>query len=218
MICPPKKPMTQPRIEFAQERHCCMRPTLVADEQDLDQQQGEKHRKRIVGAELDLQHGPHARPQPQAACIDEEENGGSVGRRHNRAQEKSLNPAETEDDFRHRRGEHRRDQHADRGKHNGRPQHIPEAGEARPQAPVEQNERQRDRTDGIGRGDIVELESARSALAGHHADQQEYQEQRSAEAQRDQARQDAGKNQQAAEQYGKADSVERGHGANLRPL
>ena len=39
MIRPPKKPMMQPRIGFTQERHQRVRPALIADQQNFDQQQ-----------------------------------------------------------------------------------------------------------------------------------------------------------------------------------
>ena len=71
-----------------------VRPALVADQQDLDQQQGEKHRERIVGAGLDLERRAHARAQPQAACVDQEEHRRRVGRGHHRADQQRLHPAE----------------------------------------------------------------------------------------------------------------------------
>ena len=106
-------------------------------------------------------------------------------------------------------------EHADGRQRERRRQHAAEAGKARTQAAVEQDQRQRDRADQVGGADIVELEAAGPALAGQHADDQEHQQQRRAEAQRDQTRQDAGEHQQAAEQDGDADGVEQGHRANL---
>ena len=51
---------------IAHEGHQRMRPALVADQQDLDQQQRQEHRERIVGAGFHFQRGAHARAQPQA--------------------------------------------------------------------------------------------------------------------------------------------------------
>ncbi len=49
---------------IAQEYHQRMRPALVADQQELHQQQREKDRERIVGAGFDFQRCAHARAQP----------------------------------------------------------------------------------------------------------------------------------------------------------
>ena len=77
---------------------------------------------------------------------------------------------------------------------------LRKVAEARAQAAVEQDQRQRDRADGVGGRDVVEHDAAGAALARQHADDEEHQQQRRAEAQRDQARQNAGQDQQAAEQ------------------
>ena len=63
---------------IAQESHHSMRPALIADQQDLYQQQGKKHRERIIGAGFHFQHGAHARTQPQAPRIDEEKDRGRI--------------------------------------------------------------------------------------------------------------------------------------------
>src|SRR5262245_25778701 len=85
----------------------------------------------------------------------------------------------------------------------------------RVQAAVEQDEGQRDRTDRIGDTDVIELDTAGPVFAGQHADQEEDQQQGRAKAHRDQARQDAGEHQQAAQQNDEAYIVERTHRANL---
>ena len=64
---------------IAQESRHCVRPALIADQQDLHQQQGKKHREGIVGAGFDFEHGAHARTQAQTARVDEEEDRGRVG-------------------------------------------------------------------------------------------------------------------------------------------
>jgi len=59
--------------------------------------------------------------------------------------------------------------------------------------------------------DVIELELARTGIAGQHADDQEHQQQRRAKTQRKQARQDAGHHQRRAKQNGYADLIERCH-------
>src|SRR6185437_5868423 len=63
----------------------------------------------------------------------------------------------------------------------------------------------------VGGADVVEAELARASIAGDHADHQKHQQQGRAEAQRQQARQDAGHDQNRAEKDGYADRVEGGH-------
>src|SRR5450830_1426734 len=58
---------------IAQEDHQHMRPGLVAGQQELHQQQRKKDRERIVGAGFDFQRRAHARAQPQATRIDQQE-------------------------------------------------------------------------------------------------------------------------------------------------
>jgi hypothetical protein len=45
-------------------------PRLIADQQQFDQLDGEKHREWIVGGRLDFECGGDARPQPQTAGMD----------------------------------------------------------------------------------------------------------------------------------------------------
>src|SRR6266850_265097 len=71
--------------------------------------------------------------------------------------------------------------------------------------PIEQDQRQRHRADQIGGADVVEPQLPRAGVAGQHADEQEHQQQWRAEAQREQARQNAGHHQSRAEKNGYAD-------------
>ena len=99
-------------------------------------------------------------------------------------------------------------EHADGREHHGGREHGADAGKARLQAAVEQDQGQRHRADQIGRADVVELELAGTRITRQHADREEDQQQRRAEAQREQARQDTGHDEDGAEQNGDAERVE----------
>jgi hypothetical protein len=97
------------------------------------------------------------------------------------------------------------------GQHHRRRQHRADALKPGSQATIEQDQRQRHRAHQIGGAHIVEAQLAGAGVAGQHADQQKHQQQRCAEAQRQQARQNAGHHQDRAEQNGYADRIERSH-------
>jgi hypothetical protein len=84
--------------------------------------------------------------------------------------------------------------------------------EPRSQAAIEQDQRQRHRSHQIGGANVVEPQLARAGIAGQHADHEKHQQQRRAEAQRQQARQNAGHHQNRAQKNRYADLVERRHG------
>ncbi len=177
----------------------------------FDQHQGEEDREGIVGAGFRLQRRTHARAQAQALGVHQQEHGGGVGRGHHRADQQRLRPVEVERPFGERRRDQRGQEHADGREHHGGREHGADAGKARPQAAVEQDQRQRHRADQIGGADVVELELPGTGIARQHADHEEDEQQGRAEAQRKQARQDTGHHQDGAEQYGEADRVEGGH-------
>ena len=210
-----QKPHDAAKDGIAQERDQRVRPALVADQQNFDQQQRKKDGEWVVRARFHFEHGADARAQPQAAGIDQEKHRGRVGRRHNGADQQSLDPVEPKDVFGDRRRQNCGNEHANRCERHRRRQNIAEGRKACAQSAIEQNKGQRDRADGIGDADVIELDAARSVLASQHANQKEDQQQRRPEAHRDQARQDAGEHQQAAEQYDEAYAVERTHRANL---
>ena len=125
-------------------------------QQDFHQHEREKDRERIVGAGFDLDRGGDARAQPQAARMHQEEHGGGVGRGHRRAQQQAFEPAEAE-------------AKTAAGAISAEVTRTPivasmPAGAstlrkvAKPgtQAAVEQDQRQRDRADGISESHIVE--------------------------------------------------------------
>jgi len=135
-----------------------------------------------------------------------------IGRRHHRAHQQRFGPVQIEHIFGDRRGDQGRQQHADRRQHHRRRQHRADALKPRSQAAIEQDQRQRHRAHQIGGAHVVEPQLARAGIAGQHADHQKHQQQRRAEAQRQQARQDARHDKRGAEKNGYADRVERRHG------
>ena len=182
-----------------------------ADRDELDQHQGQKYRERVVGAGFDLQRRADARTQAQALGMHQQKHRGGVGRGHHGADQQRLGPVQVERIFGDRRGDQRRQQHAGGRQHHRRRQHRADTLKPGPQAAIEQDQRQRHRPHQIGGADVVEPQLAGTGIAGQHADEQEYQQQRGAEAQREQARQNAGHHQDRAKQNGYADRIERSH-------
>ena len=86
------------------KRACDRRPRPVADQQDLDQHDGEEHGERIIGAGFDFERRADPRTQPQAAGMDQEEHRGRIGRADHRADQECLEPADAERVFGDRRG------------------------------------------------------------------------------------------------------------------
>ena len=191
--------------EFQRDMPC----RAVADRNQFDQHQREKYREGIVGAGFGLQRRADARPQPQALRVHQQKYRRRIGRGHHRADQQRLGPVQIEHISGDRRGDHRGQQHADRRQRHRRRQHRADGLKPRPQAAIEQDQRQRHRAHQIGGADVVEAQLAGTGIAGQHADQEKHQQQRRAEAQRQQARQDAGHHQNGAEKNGYADRVER---------
>ncbi len=189
-------------------------PRAVADGEKLDQEDGQQDRERIVAAGLDLERRADARAQPQSSRMHEEEHRRGIGRGDDRAHQQRLDRVHSQRIGGDRGGQGRGQQHADGGERDRRPEHAAEGRKARAQAAVEQDQRQRDRAHHIGGANVVEHQAARPALASEHADDQEHQQQRCAEAQGDEARHDAGEHQQGAEQNSDTESVESGQCAN----
>ena len=118
--------------------------------------------------------------------MHQEEHGGCVRRSDRCAHEKAFDPVQVKGIDRRRCDQRRSDQYADGRERAGRGQHAAEGHKTRAQTAVEQDQRQRDRADRESEPHIVEMDSAGPGLAGQHADHNEDQQQRSAEAQRDQ--------------------------------
>ena len=202
---------------FAAKLQRDMRRRALADRNELDQHQREKYRERIVGAGFRLQRRADARAQPQALRMHQQKHRRGIGGRHHRADQQRFGPVQVERIFGDGCGDQRRQQHADRRQHHRGRQHRADALKPRSQAAIEQDQRQRHRSHQIGGAHIVEPQVAGAGIAGQHADHQKHQQQRRAEAQRQQARQNAGHHQHRAEKNGYADRVERSHGPPLIP-
>ena len=95
----------------------------VADRNQFDQHQRQKHRKGIVGAGLGFQRRADAGPQPQALRMHQEKHRRRIGRRHHRADQKRLGPVEVEHIAGDGRGDHRGQKHADGRQRHRRRQH-----------------------------------------------------------------------------------------------
>ncbi len=186
-------------------------PRAFAEREKLDQDDREQHRERIVAAGFHLEGGADPRAQPQSAGVDQEEHRRGVGRGHDRADQQRLGPAHVEQVFGDRGGDRRREQDTDGRERGRRRQHAAKGGKPRAQAAVEQDQRQRDRADHVGRAHVVELDAARTSFTREHPDDQEHEQQRRSEAHCHQARHDAGQDQESAQQNADADGVERRH-------
>ena len=185
----------------------------MADQQDLDQHEGEEDRERIVDAGFDLEGCAHTRPQPQPAGMQQEKDRRGVGRGDDRAHQQRLRPTQAERPHRRRRGERGGHQHPDCRPAAGRPDHIAERLEPGAQATVEKNEAECHRPDRVGELDIVEPDAEWPGFAGQHAHDQERQQQWRPEPHCKQAREDAGQHQQRAEQNADTDRIEQHHRA-----
>jgi hypothetical protein len=183
---------------FPRELDCDMRGRRVPARDVLDQHQREEDCERIVRAGFGFQRRADARPQPQALRMHQQEYGRRIGRGDDRADQKRLGPVEIERIARDRRGDHGGQEHAGGRQHHRRREHAADIGKARAQAAVEQDQRERHGADQIGGSVIVEHDMSGSVLAREHADHQEHEQQRRAEAQRKQARQDARQHEHGA--------------------
>ena len=188
-------------------------PWRAAGEQYLDQDDGEKDRERIVDAGLDLERCGNARAKPQSLGVKQEEHRRGIGRGHHSTDQQPLVPVQLQRPDGDRRGQRHGDQDAGGRQHARRGEHIAERREPRTQPAVEQDQGERHRPDRIGQPHVVELDAADAGFAGQHADQEEHEQQRRAEAQRHQTRHNAGEHQHGAEQDGDADCVDRCHDA-----
>ncbi len=114
--------------EFERNMPC----RAFADRNQFDQHQREKYRERIVGAGFGLQRRADAGAQPQALRVHQEKHRSRVGRRHHGAHQQRLGPVQVEHIFGDRRGDQRRQQHADRRQRHRRRQHCADALKSRP--------------------------------------------------------------------------------------
>ncbi len=166
----------------------------------LDQRQRQEDRHRIVDARFDLQHAGDPLLQPHPAAVEQREDGGGVGRADDRAQQQAELPV----DLQHPGGEQADQpggqQHAHGGQRQRRPQRDAEGFVPGPQSAIEQDHGQRQIADQEAEPGIGEADSARPVHPGQHADQQEYQQERHADARREGADDDAERHHHGADQ------------------
>ena len=136
----------------------------------------------------------------QTAGTQQEEHRRSVRRSDDRADQQAGRPAEAKQEMGGGTGNERGDDNAQRCQQARRRQRTTETGHLGAQTAIEQDYRQRQRTEEIGQPVVVEADT-KTVLAEAHADQQEHQQQGRAKARRDQAGGDAHQDQKrAAEQ------------------
>ena len=193
---PPPNPSAAPPIISRREQQRGVDPGGRGRlDDDADDEDGEEDRHRVVEARFDFQQRVDPLGQGEAGAAEQRGNRGSVGRcdrgadqhghreghggdPHDRRGDDGGGDADTD----HRQGERRPDREA---QHRG----------MRLEAALEQDHRERHAADQVGGGEVVVLDAARSILAGQHAEYQEHQQHRCAEA----AGQQAGEHAQHTE-------------------
>ena len=156
---------------------------------ELDQSDREEDRHRIVRSRLQLERGLDASAQAGAAPPQHGEDGGSVGRRHDRAEQQADLDREVEQPRCGRSGDGSGDRHADRRQRHP----LAERGSDRPPAgrepAVEEDEGQGAHPDGLRDRSVVEVDPAGTVGAGEHAECEEEEERRDPQAGRELRRQ-----------------------------
>ena len=166
---------------------------------DLDQRDGQEDGDGIVGAGFDFQRRAHPVAQVHVAGAQQEENRRRVGGGDGGAEQERFQPGEigqVESD----RAEQAGGQHdADRGERNSGQCGLPQRRDRRAEAGIEKDDGKRQRADEIGDPRIVELD-AETIDAGGQSEAEKQQQQRSAEAEGDQARKRGGQHKRRAHQ------------------
>ena len=186
---------------------CCARVCSPA-EQDLDQDDGEKDRERIVDAGFDLERGADARPQPQPPGVEQEEHRRRVGRGHHGADQQRLGPVDAAHDTGDRRGQRRRDQDTQRWRAGLRARARCGRSRSRVRSPPSNRIRASATSHHIGQPHVVELDAAAAGFAGQHAGSGGHQGSNGAPKRNaTRLRHDAGQHQHGAEQDGDANQI-----------
>ena len=181
---------------------------MRAEQDQLDQDDGEEDGERIIGAGFDFKRCGDAAAQLQATRPHQEKYRCGIGRADNRAKEEAFEPGETEDQAGDDTGQGRSDDDAQRRQNARRQETAAKNGEPGPQAPVKQDDRQSDGADQIGQTIVVEDDAARPVLSRQHADDQEYEKQGSTEARGDEARCNADENEHRERQESEIDEAD----------
>ena len=202
-----RQPQHRPEAELAdQHPHKSTKGGRLRLEQHADQRRDQQDGHRIIGAGFDLERRLHALVQAHAAVAQQGEHRRRIGRADDGRQQHAEPPVDVEDPGGKHPEQPRRAHHPPGRQHRRRLETDPEAADARAQATVEQDHRQRRLADQRGDEEILEHDPARPILAGQHAHAEKQQQQRQAEPGRDGAGQHADEQQQAGEEEKRVDS------------
>ena len=209
--CPPPRPATTPRPNCRPNSSSAPMATawsVGAGRDDFDQRDGEEDRHRVVGAQLHLQGRAHPIANGDAADPQQKEHGGGVGRTHDRSEKERMQPRQSQQvvgGHTHQAGGH---DHAERRQHHRRPERRAYAPDLRVETAVEENDRERDRTDEVGDPGIVEPDATQAVLARQQAHGEKHQQQRGADAEGDEAGEGRNGDQPRADQNRKVHRLE----------
>ena len=168
----------------------------------LDQRDGQEDGDRIVGAGFDFEDRADAVAQIDVAGAQQEEHRRRVGRGDGGAEQQQFQPGKAGEIVRGGAENHGGQRDADGGQRNRRQRRLPQHAERRAETGIEQDDGQRQRTDHIGGGCIVELDAESVGAAGQPDGEEEKQD-GSAEAEGDQARKRRSEHQRGCNQrYG----------------
>ena len=178
------------RLQCEELGYC---PSVAATRRcdELHHHHGKHHRYRVVGGRFHLKRRADSPFELQAVGVHQKEHCRRVGGRDHRAHQQPFERGKVENQARNRTGQRRRQEYAHRRENDRWRRSAAQDRKLGSQAAVEKDDGECKRADEVGGAVIVERDVARAVLARQHSDHQEDQKQRSAEACRDQARQDA---------------------------
>jgi hypothetical protein len=166
----------------------------------MSQTSSQEDRHGVVAGGLDLERRGHPLLQLGPRVAQEGEHGRGVGGPYDRADQHALQPVQAQRPGRKHPHQRRGDHHAGRRQEGRRPQCNAEPLPLGAHAPIENDDRQGERADDVGRVEIVEADSAGAVFAGKHAQAEKNQQQRRAHAGRELARHDADDEEERADE------------------
>ena len=188
------------------DKHHAGRFDDLPERQHLDQRQGEENGDRIIGSGFDFQCRAHALADFRVAGAQQEEHGSRVGRADDGAEQERLDPAEPHQEMRGRSHDADGEQNAECRQHECRRCRLAQRVDRRAEPGIEQDQRQRNRTDEIGRIGVVEFD-AETIGAGDEANDKEQQQKGRAEAKGEQRRKRSRQDQRRADERQYVDAV-----------
>ena len=188
----------QADADLAHEEHGHVRQPVVVVLQPLDEAEHEQHGDRVVEPRFALQGGGQAALERRAA--QQREDRRAVGGRQDRAQQHPVERREVEEPCRRQPGDDRGDDRAHDGQRQRRGQDRADLEQARGEPALEEDQGERDDPDPARQLVVVELDEAQAVGADGHAQEDEQQQARHAQAPRDEGREHAGGQQRAGDQ------------------